>query len=154
MENNWVWWIVSIIIVLGALFAWPQINNPDKDKIARWEGLGVECLTNGHNNPAQHIHPQLQIIVNGQKQIIPKDIGIVKSCMAEIHTHDDAGEIHIESIYAGKQFSLQQFMDVWGESLEKDGYDLEMIVDGLPSVELGNLILLDKQQIILDYTKK
>ncbi len=146
-----------MVIILIILFAWPRLSNSNKEereKIARWESIGVECLTNGHNNPAQHIHPQLQILVDGQKRIIPKDIGVVKSCMAEVHTHDDTGEIHIESIYAGKQFTLQQFMDVWEENLETEGYTLEMIVDGLPSTELGNLILTDKQQVILNYTKQ
>lgn len=156
MTNNksWLWWGIGSIVILAGLFAWPKINNPDKETIARWEGYGVECLTGGHVNPAQHIHPHLEIYIDGQRQTIPADIGVVKSCMAEMHTHDDTGKIHIESAYAGKEFSLRQFFDVWKEKIEKGGYDLEMTVDDTPSVEFGNLPLKDNQKIVLKYTKK
>lgn len=156
MSNNksWIWWLVGAVIVLGAFFAWPKINNPDKEIISKWKEMDVECLTNGHTNSAQHIHPHLEIVIDGQNSYVPENIGILKSCMAELHTHDNSGKIHIETNYAGKKFALQKFFDLWGESIEKKGYNLEMTVGGLPSQEFGNLILEDNQIIVLKYTKQ
>ena len=155
MNNNKpkIWLGILIAIVLLGLFIWPKLNNPDNEKISKWDDLDIECLTNGHSNPAQHIHPNLEILIGGQKQIIPTDIGITKSCMAEVHTHDDSGKIHIESNRASKQFILDQFFALWGEKIEKDGYNLEMTVDNQPNSESGNLILRDNQKILLKYEK-
>ncbi len=142
------------ILFLGVLFAWPKFSGPNKEVVSKWSILGVECLDNGHANLAQHIHPNLKISIDGIPKEIPANIGILANCMAEIHTHDTTGKIHIETREAGKQFTLKTFFSVWGESIEKDGYGIEMSVDGLKSGELDNLILRDDQQIILEYTKK
>ena len=44
-------------------------------------------------------------------------------------------------------------MEVWGQPLQRDGYTLEMTVDGQPNTDFGNLVLKDKQEIVLNYSK-
>ncbi|MEK7114923.1 MAG: hypothetical protein AAB847_01000 [Patescibacteria group bacterium] len=153
MKNKYIWIGLILILILGVLLAWPKITNPYNQAIAKWNDLGIECLSNGHQNAGQHIHPHLAIFINGASQIIPAEIGNVRSCMAEVHTHDASGTIHVESYSTNKKFKLQDFFSVWGESIEKPDYKLEMTVDGLLNDQLGNLIMTDKQQIILKYSK-
>ncbi len=143
-----------LIIILGVLFIWPKINDPNKEMIKKWSASNVECLQNEHANLAQHIHSDLTISVDGTKMEIPANVGILKNCMAEIHIHDNTGKIHIETAEIGKQFMLKTFFDIWGEKLNKDGYNLKMIVNNIPNEEWGDLILADNQQIILEYKKQ
>jgi hypothetical protein len=68
----------------------------------------------------EHYHPRLTIIINGQQQVIPADIGIPLDSNGNpagyypIHTHDASGTIHVESPVAGHTFFLHDFFDVWG----------------------------------------
>ena len=143
---------IIIVVVLIGLFAIPKLTDPNRDLVKRWRVAGVDCLPS-HTNATQHIHPRLKIFVDEEPEVIPANIGIVRSCMAEVHTHDASGTIHLESVLAGKTFKLNDFFTVWNKELSRPGFDLEMEVDGLPSEELGNLILKDGQEIILRYTE-
>lgn len=71
-------------------------------------------------NETFHIHSHLSIIVNGQAQAIPANIGIVDTattdCHYYIHTHDRSGKLHIEAPAPGT-FTLGQFFAVWGQPL-------------------------------------
>src|SRR3989344_1791290 len=106
--------VIVIVIVLVVLFALPRLGDSNRETVKRWKESGVNCLSN-HANAALHIHPELKIIVDGREAIVPANIGIVRTCMAEIHTHDATGTIHIESVLSGKTFTLAQFFTVWGE---------------------------------------
>ena len=96
-------------------------------------------------------YPVLSILIDGELEIIPADLGLVKTCMAEIHTHDTSGTIHVESFLAGKEFFLKDFFVIFGEKLERPGFVLSMKVDGGENMEFENLKLLDKQEIELSY---
>jgi len=152
MKNKYIWIGIFLIIALAILLAWPKLTNPHKETIKKWNDLGIECISS-HQNISQHIHPHLTVIVDGANQTIPMETGIVRNCMAELHAHDASGVIHIETVDADKKFKLQDFFAVWDESLNKPGYKLEMTVDGILNNELENLIMTDKQQIILKYSK-
>lgn len=67
-----------------------------------------------------HIHPSLEIIVNGQEVPIPAGIGLTTSAGEfSPHTHDDTGTLHIgEGLPAGvshqnRYVTLKDFFDVW-----------------------------------------
>ncbi len=141
-----------MLILLIALFAWPKINNPNKGLLARLESAGLGCL-NGHSNALQHFHPRLIITIDGSAEAIPANFGISSGCMGEIHTHDATGTLHVETLFADKAVYLKDFFTVWDKTIERDGYAVSMTVDGKPSYELGNLLLKDKQQIVLEYKK-
>jgi len=72
---------------------------------------------------AYHHHAMLGYYLNGQKQVVPANIGIGidnglgPAGMFPVHTHDASGTIHIESKQAGLQLSFIQFTDVWGLDL-------------------------------------
>lgn len=143
--------VIGAVVLLG-LFMWPKLNDPNKGLKKAWAQAGIECL-DGHSNVASHIHPNLEIMVDGARQTIPSNIGVVRGCMAEIHTHDSSGKLHVESAIVGKTFTLSHFFEVWGEDLEKDGYVLEATADGIIHENIGQLILQDGQEIILNYNK-
>ncbi len=106
-----------------------------------------------------HIHPRLRIIINGVEQPIPTNTGISFSCMHPLHTHDNTGTIHVESPEQ-KDFTLGDFFAVWDKKFSKDRlldsvvdpqHEIVMSVDGQPSQEFENLVLKDKQQIVIEY---
>ncbi len=101
----------------------------------------------------QHLHPTLQIVVDGALEKVPANIGISASCEHALHTHDDTGTLHVEAqdVYP---YSLGDFFRVWGKPMERSGYTLTTFVDaqkydGAPE----NIVLKDKQQIILSYVR-
>ncbi len=64
-----------------------------------------------------HIHPYLQIWVDGKNVTIPANIGIHRSggCLEPIHTHDTSGILHIELSQAesSKNWTLDDFFTIW-----------------------------------------
>jgi len=73
-----------------------------------------------------HIHPYLQIVIDGQTVTIPAAVGIANpiyqgsvvtsgSCYEPMHTHDASGIIHIELAQsdANDNFTLSDFFKVW-----------------------------------------
>ena len=95
----------------------------------------------------------LYIEIDGVSQTIPANIGLNDVCERAIHTHDATGTIHVEA-QAQRDYVLNDFFDVWGEKIIKDGYDLIMTVDSKDFKEYGSLFLKDKQEIKLVYKKK
>jgi hypothetical protein len=150
-NNSWIVWGIIIIAVLGILFAWPKLTDPNRNLVKSWKEIGLNCLP-GHTNANLHIHMNLSIVVDGKDEEIPANTGIVDSCMAEVHTHDTTGKIHVESIDSGKTFTLGQFLQVLDKPIERPGFTLEMKVNGVVSQELDKLVLVDGQKISLTYT--
>ena len=124
----------------------------------------VPCINPSLPLPQEyHIHPHLQVLIVGQNVEIPKDVGIgVGGCERALHTHDTTGEIHIEPNFY-QEFTLRDFFTVWGLQFSRDqistykrdaDHDIVMTVDGKPNQEFENLILRDKQQIVVEHKKK
>jgi len=147
------WWIIGLIVFIAALFVWQKFSDPNRALVKKWKAAGVECLAS-HERAALHFHPQLKIELDGQSQTIPPNIGIVTGCMAEIHTHDSSGTIHVETTLTQKKMHLKHFFAVWDKPFSKSGYNLEMLVDNAASTAGGDLILKDGQQIILRYSQE
>ena len=129
---------------------------PDRLAPLGLNALSAEAL-------AFHIHQHLDIFVNGKKVNVPPFIGIDDgSFITELHTHDAAGIIHVESAEK-KPYTLGQFMSVWGVRFSKTciggycatpGKPLHFYLDGKPY--LGNpndLILKNHQEIAVVYGK-
>ncbi len=120
----------------------------------------VPCINESLPIPdALHIHPQLRIIIDGANITIPANIGITAGCERVLHTHDDSGTIHVEPNFA-HDYTLGDFFGVWGEPLSRTqvmssyvdaNHTLTMTVDGIPSQAFENLVLQDKQNIVLTY---
>jgi hypothetical protein len=111
---------------------------------------------------ALHIHPHLEIVIDGRQVPVPANIGIEPSgqTMAALHTHDDAGTIHVESPVV-REYTLGEFFDVWGVRLTADcvggycargGKLLAAFVDGNRfDGDPRSIKLADGQQILLAY---
>lgn len=137
--------IGGVSIGLLALFIVPRLLN---GRLINESGL--PCLT--PNLPlVTHIHPRLTVVVDGLDQTMPPNIGL-GACELPLHTHDTTGVIHVEAQVA-RDYTLGEFLKVWGQPINREGYQLEMTVDGKPSQELDKLVLRDAQEIVLTYVK-
>jgi hypothetical protein len=118
---------------------------------------------NDNNNKpmVMHIHPSITIVdSNGKQMPLPTDIGINPSLwkdhsldqfgmqgMSPLHTHDSSGTVHVES-NAQRDYSLGQFMDVWG------GIDSSKIIkvtsDGTEVEDYVSHVFKDGERIIVE----
>lgn len=144
--------IIVLVLVLAGLFVYPRFADPNRQAIKRWKAAGVDCLP-AHAQAVLHIHPVLTVIVDGAKETVPADVGIVPFCMAELHTHDASGTIHVESVSYSKEFTLGQFLEMWGKPIQRQGYRLVATLGGEPIENPGTLVLKDGQDIVLTYIR-
>ena len=134
-----------VIVALGLFIVPSLLSGSDSNDTS--DTSGVPCIY----SEVFHIHPHLQILVDGKEEAIPAGIGIEPGCTRELHTHEPDGEIHIEAAKDwGYKFS--DFLSVWGKSLERTGYTLKMTVDDAETTDTG-FVMKDKQHILLNYTK-
>ncbi len=109
-----------------------------------------------------HIHPQISVSVSGQSSIVPENVGIDKTLwkdhsldkygmqgMSPLHTHDSSGTIHVESSVE-RDYTLGEFLNVWGGLDTSNGKTVKAIVNGQPLPDWRNHILEDKEQINLE----
>lgn len=90
----------------------------------------IPCLGGGHAGAARHDHMQLSVMVDGQTQAIPANVGVNQQCMAAVHTHDASGELHVEPPEADMDVHLSDFFAVWDQSYERDGYQRQVTING------------------------
>ncbi|GAB2823129.1 hypothetical protein GCM10022221_21490 [Actinocorallia aurea] len=136
--------------------AGPPWALPD-DPIKRAEELGLDVKL-GMEGDAKHIHAHLSLFVNGEQQQIPANLGIdAAGNIAELHTHDTRGVLHVESFSADKVFHLQQVFDLWEIPLSKTGigqfktdatHTLKFYVDGKEVQDDPNAIDLESHREI------
>ena len=156
MKSNKFWiYVIIIVVILLALFSYPRISGRKSDFNKQLEAAGLDCLVMGRGQIGQHIHPVLKVLIDGQPKPIPANIGVTSACMAEIHTHDSSGTIHLESTDVGETFTLGQFLTFWDDPEILSLVDAELTVDGQPYTDNPTkLILKDKQQVELRYRTK
>jgi len=144
--------LLIFVILLFVAGLWIGQGSQASNKF--WAATKVACLPLGHQNLEVHIHPVLTLSVNGQNEVLPADIGITSDCMAEIHTHDESGQIHIESLDGDKarKFTLGDFFAVWNKPIEREGFESEVTVNGEKVEKPAELILKDLDQIKITYT--
>jgi hypothetical protein len=126
----------------------------------RLGSIGLGALS--AEGTALHIHQHLDLYINGNAVLIPKDIGInqVAGFISPIHTHDGTGIIHVESPTI-RDFTLGEVFDVWGVAFTKDaigGYkvqgenQLNVYVNGtLVSTDPRAIRLEKHQEIVVTY---
>lgn len=157
-SSSAVWWIIGLIIVAVVLLIIGASTNSTSSKTNR--EVALTCTTDMATQ--FHIHPNLEIIVNGQKQDIPANIGIGSICMNALHTHDNSGTIHIESPEK-RDFTLSDFFAVWGKTFTKDQiidykidqtHGIRETVNGTEVKDYENTVLRDKDQISIYYEEK
>lgn len=145
---------LSIIVLIGGVMLM-SINSPS-NLPAR-----AQCVTHG-SSVSMHIHPRLEIIINGSQFPIPTNVGISTSCMMALHTHDETGTIHVE-YPTNHNFTLGDFFSNWGKDFSQsqifenkvdEKHTLSMSVDDQPNTDYQNLSLKDDQKIVIKYEEK
>ena len=149
MKN--IFLIIAVIAIGVLLFGWNRFfgSEPEPDAFAYWQDTQIRCIP-GHQNLEFHFHPLLAITVDGAAEPVPAEIGISPNCMAEVHTHDESGTLHIEGLET-RDFYLKDFLAVWGRAIERDGYTLTVLSNGNPVEDYANLELGDAQQVLIQY---
>ncbi len=150
--------VITLIIVgvtavslvgLSGLFSLGPSNSANQGQNQQTESGNkrVPCLV----SEVFHIHPHLQILVDGKEELVPANIGIIPGCTYELHTHATDGIIHVESA-VDRGYVFADFLSLWKKPLLREGYTLKMTVDGEKSLN-PNFILKDGQKILLEYNK-
>jgi hypothetical protein len=130
------------------------------------QGTGQFTLEEVHANPAlvMHIHAQIEVQKAGQKVPVPAEIGIArelwydhsldqfgpsKALLAPLHTHDESGTIHIESV-VNRDYTLGEFLSIWGmdpgkvvRATSSDSGDIQ---------DFQNHVLVRNERITLEIT--
>jgi hypothetical protein len=124
------------------------------------------CLST--EGTAQHVHPYLRIVVDGNDLTIPASVGIRDAggavCYEPVHTHDASGIVHIESVSPTQSYTLGDFFAIWratygtaavggatvpisytvGDLMGRQvdaRHDVRLLVDGKPSSAGPTLVL-------------
>ncbi|TSC84235.1 MAG: hypothetical protein G01um101413_530 [Parcubacteria group bacterium Gr01-1014_13] len=154
-----VWIIIGLITVAVVFLIFKSTNAPERPPKTNRE-VAMICTTDMATQ--FHIHPNLKIIINGQAQELPTNIGISNSCMNPLHTHDDSGKIHVESPEK-RDFTLADFFAVWKKTFTKDQilnykvdetHTIRETVNGVETKDYENTVLYDGDQIIIYYEEK
>ena len=157
MKKTTLWWILGFAILVVGLFAWGNVAARHKSSSLTNREVALTCTTDMATQ--FHIHPILKIIVNGQQQAIPANIGIQPSCMNSLHTHDATGVIHVEAPEK-RDFTLADFFAVWKQPFSKDEvlnytvdstHHIRVTVNGVEVNTYENTALRDKDQITITY---
>lgn len=140
--------VIALVVVLAVV----GTKNNQQNMVVSETGATIPCLPNGHQQVAQHIHPTLSITVNGEPETVPANLGIEGACMREVHTHDETGTIHIETALPNKNYVLADFFAIWGQNMDREGYDMKVSQNGEVIEAPAELILVDHASISIEYT--
>lgn len=158
-SSSAIWWIIGVIAVAVVLLIVGSSSKSHTSSKTNRE-VALTCTTDMATQ--FHIHPNLEIIINGQKQEIPANIGIGLTCMNAIHTHDNSGVIHIESPEK-RDFTLSDFFAVWNKTFTSsqildskvdEHHVIRETVNGQQVQDYENTVLRDKDQIVISYEEK
>ena len=143
---------LAVVIVIAIIIFYFNSNSCKNIPV---EELGIT----GHTSSlALHYHVDLKIIIDGEEFFIPSDIGVEKNLMRAVHTHDSSGHVHIEGP-CKRDFILGDFFKIWQKNFDSqcifnscvDKGELKMSVNGVENKEFNNLVLKDKQEILVEY---
>jgi hypothetical protein len=120
--------------------------------------LGIGSVGAEGQGVVTHIHQHLDVFVNGKKKPVPQGIGIFSTeggFIADLHTHDTSGLMHVESPSKSQKFSLGEFFGVWGVRLTPTcigGYctpktNWGIYVNGKRALDPANVVLEPHQEI-------
>ena len=152
--------LIVIILIFGSFFLLFRSSNKTQ---------------NINEVPQQpiHWHPKLKIIIKGEGQFIPPNIGISIGNnidnqisgmrMSPTHTHESDGTIHLENNRPWvklETLTLGYFFKVWGKNFnsscifeycDNENSKLTMNVNDQPNFEFDKYIMKDKDEIVIEY---
>jgi len=164
--------VFAVLLILGG--KWLS-DNPDTNQQVNGGGNETKVVAEEKNIPPEeivsqggvHLHPELTITVDGEKQDIPTNIGVGVQYadrplfdsmmgMANMHTHDDSGTLHWEVMkgpVTKDDVRLKNFFAIWGKEITEFGTEVTMTVNGEENNKLGDYEVKDGDAIVLNYSK-
>ncbi len=125
----------------------------------------ITCTADEDSIVGGSIFVTLEIRMNGEKEKIPKGIGIDGICFSEIHTDKGNGEIHVVNTKPDSDLTLGDFFAVWNKSMYLSGLSPRIFVDDVmvwgaryiennPIETIEDVILEDGKHIRMEYASK
>lgn len=145
----------SVEVDATSMPPWPAPVGDVPDRVA---AAGLDL---GPMGTAEHYHPRLEVVVDGQEVRIPANIGVdpATGAMSALHTHETDGTIHVEADAPGEVVTLGQLFTQWGIALTdtriggvttRPGETVEVTSNGEPvDGDPGELRLEPEQTIVL-----
>lgn len=116
-----------------------------------------------HANPRLviHSHTALELWRDGQRLTIPAEIGIApelwqdhslddfgpaKGLVGPMHTHDESGTVHIESVVQ-RNYTLGEFLEVWGV---EQSQILQVRISGGSVIEDYSTHVLTNERLVIE----
>lgn len=116
-----------------------------------WRDTSIPCILRAPSYIDVFSSVQLSIYVDGAPQPIPADIGFSPKCVAQIHTHDTTGRIHLQRTV--RPVTLSDFFTVAGIPFEQKDHLLSVIVNGKDDTKnIGSYTLQNGDVIVVTYT--
>lgn len=161
---------VTLVVLLGVLVFGSQSRTTSELLATSFSAADSEVIS----ETGIHWHAQLAIVIRGEKQDIPANVGIGSQHvdspfynplegLTDIHTHDASGTLHWE-IATGPvkrgQLKLGVFFGIWGkpfssqqifDSITGAGGTVSMTVNGQPNTDFEKYVIHDKDVIEIRY---
>lgn len=159
--------VLGVLLVIAGIggFVWLSLSGSSKkeDVYANTSNreLALTCEPGGMAENF-HIHPTLEIIINGSEYRLPENIGVTRTCMHPLHTHGDIPNIHVEAPVQ-RDFTLGDFFAVWNQPFSKEQileykadstHTIKMTVNGNIVDTYQNTVLRDKDRVVITYEGK
>lgn len=144
--------IAIIVLLVGGSVGWlawyitNQPKTPESDILSK---SGI------------HWHPELTIMINGQKQEISANLGL-GAVHQPVHTHDSTGVLHLEiqGVVRKDDIKLGQFFKIWGKQFTSNcildfcgnqSGTVKMFVNNEENAEFENYHMKDGDKIEIRY---
>lgn len=145
--------IVTVLILIGGVVLMSRTAEAPvpEDQIVAKNGL--------------HWHPRLSIIIDGEKQDIPPNIGMAGTVHQELHTHDEDaknGVIHMEmkGVVSKDETKLINFFRIWGRNFSSTTIldktpepekSVKFFVSGQENTDFENYMMKDGDEMEIRY---
>ncbi len=140
--------IISILAFI-AMFAVAYVlwQKEYRSEASFWKDTDIPCVLRAHSFIDLFNSAELSILVNGEPQRIPTEVGFSPKCVALIHTLDDSGRIHFK--HDARSMMLLDFFTVAGEPLKRDGYTLSVTINGKDHTDDADSYALQNGDVIV-----
>lgn len=143
--------LITIAIIAGGIFLLSKQQSEEasvpQDQVVSRQGI--------------HWHPTLTVLIDGEKQEIPANLGI-GAVHQPIHTHDLSGTLHLEvqGLVTKDETKLGAFFQIWGKQFNSncifdkcngDEGTVKMTVNGKENKEFENYQMKDADNIEILY---
>jgi len=114
---------LAAVVIIGIAIAVMMVPSPSVSLTNSDSENNILARTiNSHDSLRQHFHPELTIIVDGEPDKIPANVGVSRGTFRYMHTHDDSGKIHVESP-STHLFTIPDFFTIWDKEFTSECVD-------------------------------